>query len=204
MILAGIEKQLNKVIALDEEALANFSRLEGKVIQLEFLNTRASYYLYPGRRGLHISVEKPGKVDVTISGTPTDLLALLLRRDESLTPASAGVELAGDIGLAQDFQRVCREIDIDWEEGLSHWFGDAVAHHLGRFVRGAAGFITESGDKVQADISEYLRFEKELSVERFELEGFSSDVDTLRDDIERLKLRVERLQQEKNRKHSSC
>lgn len=204
MILEGIEKQLNKLIALDENSLSDLASLQGKVIQIDLLNTRANYYLCLDRHGIQLRMQNPGNVDVTISGTPTDLLAFILRQDEKLTPAVAGVELKGNVALAQDFQHICRNIDIDWEEGLSRWLGDGLAHHMGRFFRGTADFIDESSDKIQLDVSEYLRYEKELNIERREMSEFSSDVDKLRNDLERLKWKIDRLEKKTTGQNTSC
>ena len=193
MILAEIEKHLNKLIALDEEALAELARLDGKIIQLNLLNTRACYYLAPGRHGVRVRLTCDGNVDVVISGTPTALISQVIRKSDAGT-SPADIEIRGDVAVAQEFQRILREMDVDWEEGLSHWFGDGIAHHLGRFIRGAAGFLENSNAKLQEDVSEYLRFEKEVSIEKDEMESFSIGVDELRNDVERLKQRIARLE----------
>ena len=191
--MSEIEKHLNKLIALDEEALLEFARLEGKVIQLDLLNTRACYFLYPGSYGLRVRTYCTENVDVVISGTPTALFSQVLQQDKARAVAS-DVELKGDVAVAQEFQRIIKNMDIDWEEGLSHWFGDGIAHQLGRLLRGAADFIEKSNTKLQLDMSEYLRFEKEVSIEQDEMDRFSLGVDELRNDVERLKQRISRLE----------
>ena len=193
MILAEIEKHLNKLIALDEDALADLAKLEGKVIQLNLLNTRAVYYLAPGSHGIKVSTIPGDNIDVVISGTPTSLISQILRRN-STDALAVDVELKGDVAVAQEFQRIIKDMDVDWEEGISHWFGDGIAHHLGRFMRGAVNFLEHSNAKFQEDMSEYLRFEKEVSIEKDELESFSVGVDELRNDVERLKQRITRLE----------
>ncbi len=193
MILAELERHLNKLIALDEDAMTELARLEGKLIQLNLLNTRACYYLAPGSHGIRVNLTCEGNVDVVISGTPTALMSQVIQKDDvGISPSD--IEIRGDVAVAQEFQRILREIDVDWEEGLSHWFGDGIAHHLGRFIRGAAGFLENSNTKLQEDVSEYLRFEKEVSIEKDEMESFSIGVDELRNDVERLKQRIARLE----------
>ena len=134
------------------------------------------------------------KTNVKIRGTPSDMVTYLLKLNERTAGFAGSIEVIGDVGLAQDFQSVLLNIDLDWEEQLAHWFGDTLAHQLGRILRGGASFARSSSEKLQQDVSEYLRFERELTLEKTALARFGSDIDTLRNDVERLKLRINRLE----------
>ena len=46
------------------------------------------------------------------------------------------------------------------------------------------------------DISEYLRYEKEALLDKSEVDEFNQAVDNIRDDVERLQKRLERLEKE--------
>ena len=66
---------------------------------------------------------------------------------------------------------------------------------MGRFIRGVGTFARDSGNKLQMDVSEYLRYESETTLHKTEVDEFISGVDTLRNDTERLKLRISKLEQ---------
>lgn len=194
-LLNKIERQLNHVLALDEDSLKSLAELSGQVISLELINTGFIIYIWPSAEGLHLQTEYEGEANVKIRGTPPDMLAYLLKSRDGSGGSAGSIEVIGDVGLAQDFQSILKDIDLDWEEQLAHWFGDTAAHSLGRLLRGTANFARNSGDKFQQDLSEYLRFETEMTPDLTAMDEFTSAVDTLRNDVERLKLRIKRLEQ---------
>jgi ubiquinone biosynthesis protein UbiJ len=104
------------------------------------------------------------------------------------------MEIIGDTGLAQRFQQIIRNLEIDWEEHLSHWFGDMTAHKLVRILTQTSELLKETHRTISMDISEYLRYEKDMLPDREEVEEYIAAVDVLRNDAERLQLRIARLQ----------
>jgi len=189
-LLGSAEKMLNKVLSLDEETLASLATLAGSVIEIDVLNTEFRMFILPSEKGITLETEYEGKAGVTIKGTPPALL-------EMITTAKFGagdVEISGNVGLAQKVQSIFRGMEIDWEEYLSHFVGDIAAHKLGNFLKGMNRFVIASGKTIGMDISEYLRFEKEALLDKTEVDEFNQAVDVLRNDVERLQKRLERLE----------
>lgn len=104
------------------------------------------------------------------------------------------MEINGDVGLAQEFLSILKTLDIDWEELASQWIGDLPAHKLGNLFRTTRKFAKEIRQTIGLDISEYLRYEKEILPEQEEIDEYISAVDVIRNDSERLKQRIIRLQ----------
>ena len=88
-----------------------------------------------------------------------------------------------------------QQIRWDFEEDLSRVVGDIPAHQL-----------TQTGARVRQELSrqalslagmfaEYWLEEEPLIAKRVHLERFSSAIDALRDDAERLEKRLEKLEQ---------
>ena len=86
-----------------------------------------------------------------------------------------------------------REIEIDWEELLSKYTGDAIAHHLGSGLKGVHAFARRLKDNFQLDLRDYLRDEVQVSVTRNEVDQFIRDVDSVRAKTDRLEARLNRL-----------
>ena len=194
MSLPGrLEKHLNRVLALDPETLTRLHEISGQVVLLDFLNTDLSIYLVPGPQGFQLHSELDEEPRVSIRATPGDMLAYLLNAGANTGNLTARLEIIGDVTLAQKLQSIMQAMDLDWEEQLASWFGDSLGHPLGRVLKGSARLLRETHLKFQQDLSEYLRFEKNLTLEKTEMEEFVNDVDILRDDVERLKQRIERL-----------
>ena len=197
-LISKVEQQLNRLLRLDPDALERLTAISNQVILLDLLNTDFSVFLVPSESGLQLLNEFKEEPRVSIRATPSDMVAYLLYSRQSSGNFSGSLEIVGDVGLAQTFQGIMQDIELDWEEQLAVWFGDSFAHQMGRVLKGGFGLLQDTHVKFQQDISEYLRFEKNLSLEKSEMAGFINDVDILRNDVERLKLRVERLRKSEN------
>jgi len=190
--IENIEKLLNRILQQDEAMLSAIGELTGKVIAIEIIGLNHVIYLQFYAAGITIRKECAGKVDVTIKGRPVTLLVMLFTREENTTPRD--MEIIGDAGLAQRFQSIMKNMEIDWEEYLSHWMGDTLAHKLGNLFRDVHEYVKETKNTIGMDISEYLRYEKEILTDQSEVDEFIAAVDFIRNDVERLRQRITRLE----------
>ncbi len=189
-----LERLLNQLLARDPETLEQLAGLSGKVIRVELLNTAQPVTsLLIEARGVRIETGGAGPGDVLIRGTPLNLLAYLRGAGESQGAVSGDLEIRGDLGLAQDFQRLLRGFEIDPEEQLARLLGDTLARKASNLARRGADFVRQLRHKAELDLSEYALYETETLPDRDEIDRFNHAVDTLRDDVERLKQRVYRL-----------
>ena len=129
----------------------------------------------------------PGTVpDTTIAVTP-GLLMRMAARDES---AWREAQVSGDVELAAAIDYVMRNISWDYEETLSRVFGDVAAHRLA----GAARELDRWGRATMLNLAhataEYATYERPLVASAVELDRFSREVDTIRDDAARLEKRI--------------
>lgn len=199
-----IQAFINNILRQDEQTFISIRELSGKVIMIEITGPDISVFLLFDTQGIILKAEHDAKPNVTIKARPSSFMGLLLNRDDKVTRFSPDMEITGDTGLAQRFQQIIKNMEIDWEEHLSHWFGDTAAHKLGRIFRQSREFLKETHQTISLDISEYLRYEKDLLPDREEVEEYIAAVDVLRNDAERLQLRIARLQKiitDKARRH---
>ena len=144
---------------------------------------------------MNLETDYTGEVDVGIRGSPVNLVAYLMSSSGKGEGFTGRLEIIGDVGLAQDFQSIIKAADPDWEEFLSRWLGDTLAHKMGNMVRGTITFARNTKRTLELDISEYLRYEKEILPEQCEVDEYIAAIDRLRNDTERLKVRVSKLVQ---------
>ncbi len=189
-----IQALINNVLQQDEQTFTAVRELSGKVIKIEITGPDISIFLLFDTQGIIIKTEQDAKPNVTIKARPSTFMGLLLNRDDKVTRFSPDMEIIGDAGLAQCFQQIIKNMEIDLEEHLSRWFGDTAAHKLGRIFRQSREFLKETHQTISMDISECLRYEKDLLPDREEVEEYIAAVDVLRNDAERLQLRIARLQ----------
>ena len=190
---AALEKALNHCLQMDPETLAQVTRLEGKVIELEILGVGKSIYLVPTADGLRVQSVFEGESDVTIKGGVFSLARLGLS-ENPVSVFGDGVEMEGDAQLGRKVQHILDSLDLDWEEQLSRLSGDVLAHQVGNTVRGLFSWGSRTAETLGRDVAEYFQEESRDLVVKPELDQFLDQVDALRSDVDRLAQRVKRLQ----------
>ncbi|MFQ6021361.1 MAG: SCP2 domain-containing protein [Acidiferrobacterales bacterium] len=197
-----LEQVVNRLVRLDGESLDRLAPFEGKVIRLCIAGgvpfaSASEIYVLPTAAGLRLLSNYDDEVDVTLRGTLPTFLRLL-RGGARLELFAAGeLETSGDVELGRRFQRVMENLDIDWEEQVSHVVGDVAAHKLGNFVRDARAWQRQSAQTLGADLAEYLQEESRVLATRARVEAFLEAVDVLRADTDRLEARLRRLREHK-------
>jgi ubiquinone biosynthesis protein UbiJ len=123
-------------------------------------------------------------------------LPLVLARDEA---ALKQVELEGSAELAAAVQQLFRQLAWDIEEDLSRLLPDIVAHRLAEGGRAFAAWQKEAATRLAGNLAEYLTEEQPLLARPADLDKFSREADTLREDAARLEKRIERLESTRRR-----
>ncbi len=197
--IAGLQAIVNQVLALDPELAESLAELEGTVLEAHVQGVEKRIQLHPSATGVGVVlVDGDGQqsavvADVTISGPPFTLLRLLgsLESVDGVLPPD--VSVSGELELVHKLNRLAKCANIDWEEPLSKLFGDSVAHEIGRGVHGFVSWARAASETFSSDVGEYLREERRLAPTRLEVDDFATHVDQVRDDVERLEVRVTRL-----------
>ncbi len=191
--LVVLEQALNRYLALDPGVLERMGPLHGKRIALQLRGLDNGICLIPGPDGIQVyASDMDGGADCVLRGTPMGF-ARMGRGEASRELFGGAVEIRGDSDLAQAFGELPRGLDIDWEEQISRYTGDLLAHQIGRGLRGAGAWGLEASATLTKDLGEYLREEARLLPCRDEARDFASDIDVLRDDMDRLEARIKRL-----------
>lgn len=191
---AGLEAALNGYLGLDPVTRERLAALHGRTVGVEVLGLGLILFFTADETGaLQLCGRQEGEPDCWLRGTPLDLMRAGDRTAGADQLFARRVRIEGDSGLAQRFGAILADIDIDWEEHLSRIVGDVVAHEVGSAARAAQDFGRRAGRTAEQNLREYLQEEARLLPTRYEVKEFLDAVDALRDDVERLAARVERL-----------
>jgi ubiquinone biosynthesis protein UbiJ len=190
-----LETLLNQALRLDPTSLHALSKLSGKIIRIEI--SGMSFTLFIDNQGITVLSDYDGEVDVRIGGAPFTLLRLLLQNEITLSN-NPEVTINGEIGTAQQLLSILKGLDIDWEEQLAQGLGDIPAHQLSTLFRQCQNYTRERINTLQLNMSEYLQEESGHLPGNAEIEVFLDAVDTLRNDVERLEQKVQRLESVEN------
>lgn len=193
VFIASIETLINQYLSLDPHALDQLADMEGKVIAIDIAGINESLYFFPGMDGLMVLAEFDGEADTRLKGTPFALARLGFAENAAPVLFSGDVIISGDTRLGHQFKKVLGQINIDWEEQVSLYFGDVVAHQLGNAARRFSSWFSRSKNSLQLDLGEYLQEEQHFVPARAEVDRFINKVDEVRNAVDRLQARINRL-----------
>ncbi|HEX4648813.1 MAG TPA: SCP2 sterol-binding domain-containing protein [Steroidobacteraceae bacterium] len=189
-MLGTLENLLNRGLPRSPRARQLCAELAGRSLAIEI---RDIARLRVSSNGLVLSVSHDGEpADATVSGGPLGLAALAAQAPPA-APQLRGVTIGGDAELAQKFRELTRLLRPDLEEELSLVVGDVPAHQLGRLARLALDFGHRALATTVRNAAEYLAHERADLVSRNEGEQFLRGVDAVREDVDRLAVRLERI-----------
>ncbi len=191
-LIVAIDKAVNAYLQLGDSVDTKLAQLDDKLVAIELRGLNMSLYFLRDNDRLSVRSFADETPDATISATPIALAQMAVQKNADKALFAGQMKISGDLEAAQALQDILSAADIDWEEHLSSIVGDVMAHQIGRGVRGLFNWANNSQSSLQADLSEYLLHEAKLLPDREDLNNFLNDVDTLRSDIERFSVRLDR------------
>jgi ubiquinone biosynthesis protein UbiJ len=132
----------------------------------------------------------PSKATVTFTISAGAAARLAARDMKALNE----VNMRGDTVFAADIRHVWENAWWDFEEDLTRVFGDIAGHRMAEAGRSVHQWSLNSADSLAKSVTAYWTQERPIVAARHDIEQFNTDVDTLRDDVERIAKRIDRLE----------
>lgn len=204
--LAGraLEVALNRALALDPDTRTALAALDGQRIALTLESPSLAMQIGVAGERLTVGPVDPSlEPDLAVRSTLGGVLAQLpffsnarlanARRGNS---APAGrVKVSGDAELARRLQQLATRFDPDWQQPFVKAFGEILGVQIAQTLRAALLQARRSAKDLAETAAEYVTEESRDVVARAELDAFHDDVDVIRDDVERMAVRIARLRQ---------
>jgi len=193
LLLGALETALNRYLALDQDSGHFLAPLAGKVIAVTVQPFAETIYLCPTTDSIQCLDQFPGQADTHLSGSVWALGLMGLSSTPMRSVFSGEVKIEGDMHTGRKFQELFAKLDIDLEEKLSQFTGDIIAHKIANFFRAGQSWSKDSLETFKLNAAEFLQEETRDLPAAAEVDIYYAQVDTLRNDVDRLQSRIERL-----------
>lgn len=127
--------------------------------------------------------------DATIH-LPPSLVLRLLRKDPL---AASLIKIEGDVALATEVGKVLQAVRWDVEGDLSHLVGDIAAYQIVQLSQKKFDSLRDNAQTLSEMLVEYWQEEHPLIAKKTAITHFNRSIDTLREDTDRLQIRLDQL-----------
>ena len=182
---------LNHLLAQNSWAQPRLLRYAGKTVRFHI--APFSFALLILSDGSMQATDSEASADAILHLAPS-LLPRLLAKDEA---ALNGISSSGDAALLAELFYLSRNLRWDVAEDISKVTGDIAAERIVSTVQEAHTQLGDAALNLSQAAAEYWTEERPLLAKPAHLANFYASVDTLRDDIARLSLRVLRYSDKK-------
>jgi ubiquinone biosynthesis protein UbiJ len=191
---ALLESVVNRLVALDIDATEKMKPLIGKRIAIRLTDWGLTYIFDISADKIRIDTQSETPCQVTLTGTSFAFFNMANTERGGDAVFKGEVLFEGEVSTAQAFQKFWMSLEVDWEEELSRYTGDLVAHQLGRTARHFTQQFKRLLSTAEQNLSEYAKEEFRMTPDPIEVESFYQDLDDLRGDVDRLEHRIQQLQ----------
>jgi ubiquinone biosynthesis protein UbiJ len=190
--LSFVEHELNRLVGESSAAQDLLERLKGTSFAVHVEGLGVTAVLHAEGERLRVDTGAEGAT-ATLRATPFDLLKLA-RAGSVSDVKRTQANFSGDLQVAERYSQLLKLARPDIEDEVAKWIGDVPAHAFGEFARGAGAWLARAASALRMNTAEYLQEESRAMPAPLEADAFYSDVEHLRDDVERTAARLARLE----------
>jgi ubiquinone biosynthesis protein UbiJ len=194
---APVVASINHVLAQEPWAQQQLALHAGKVACID---TGALALRLRVAGGMFEVAPEDAAADVTIRVKLSDLPLILQNRER----AFSYVKIEGDAEFANAISQLSKTLRWEAEHDLEKLVGQIAAQRLASGARAAVAAARSGQQRLAENVAEFFLEEQPLLVRPAAVDVFSADVTRLRDDVERIAKRMEKLEQKLARSASSA
>lgn len=196
LLLAGLERSINALLARDPAAPQRLRHLAGKSILLRLESPALALATHFHAQGLELIREHDASEethDAVVELDSATLSALIGGASVEQLMFQGKLSVRGRTQLLEAARDLLLDLDLDWEGELARWLGDQPAHSLAEGLRQLGRWGIRTQRELRADVSEYVFEEARLLPGRHQLEILRDHLTELEVAADRLEARLARL-----------
>lgn len=191
--VAGAERAINAALRSDPASAVRLNQHAGRLMAVHLTLPRTALYVLIVEDGVELYLRSEAQADVSVTGNPVDLAALLLNWQRQPGAIGGAVRIEGNRELLQALRDIAAGLDLDWGALLEPLIGGELAQQLDLGARRLVGWARQALSRLTDQASDYLGSESGLLALRRDVYEFYQDVDELRGDVDRLDVRIQHL-----------
>lgn len=191
LVCGLLETTVNKLQQLDASALQRRKQLNGTIIGVLLKEINKPLYFVISTQQIDILSKYEGQVDCFIRLNIAALKELQNNHQLTHLIKTEQLEVEGDIQTVQRFASLITEMDIDWEEHLSSYLGDVLAHKLFYQFKQCRENLSLRIKKIEKHSAEYITEELKIAPGALEVMYFCEQVNDLQKQVDALEKRVQ-------------
>lgn len=189
---------INHLLAAEPWAQARLAAHAGKVVRIDAGMVELVFRIAGDGLLTAVGGDTSPAPNVTIRMQMSDLPMMARDRER----AFSYVQVEGDAEFAATIAQVAQSVRWEAEEDLSRLVGDIAARRLVQTGKSLVEAVQTTHRKLSENLAEYFLEENPMLVRPASVEDFASEVVKLRDDMERLAKRIDRLQEKSSREET--
>ena len=188
---------INHVLSQEPWALTQLQQHPNKIAQINLEPVVIRLQITPA--GFLQNPPNEAVADVTIRINLADVPLILQDKERAISY----VKIEGDAALAQTFSEVGKNLPFDFEYYLSQIWGDSTAGQIAarrvtQTSKAVLSHLKSNAQKLQENVAEYFLEENPMLIRPAKVAEFAQEVSRVRDDVERLMKRIEKLEKAQN------
>ncbi|MDR9438583.1 MAG: SCP2 sterol-binding domain-containing protein [Halomonas sp.] len=196
LLLAGLERSLNALLARDPAAPSRLARLAGQRILLRLERPALALAIHFHPAGLDLlrpDVTAEEGFDAVVELDAETLGELLGGASVERLMFQGKLAVRGRTHLLEASRDLLLDLDLDWESELARWVGDVPANSLAEGLRSLSRWGLRTRQEFCADVGEYVFEEARLLPGRHQLEAMRDHLTEVEIATDRLEARLARL-----------
>lgn len=185
---------INQQLAAQPAVLSALKPLVGSCIAVEVEDWPLTTYVVVQATGIALETCYLDPPTTRVAGRLLDLLSLAYHRGDAAALFDVKLTISGNTEALTTLRDALSGLAIDWEAALATSLGPlyhpVVAKALCWIKKQGQRACRSAGETVQ----DYVQFESGCLPPKTAIEGFMTEVDKLRDDLERLSLHIDQCQ----------
>jgi len=191
-LLCGLlETGVNQLHQLDSSAVIKRKQLNGTIIGVSLKELDFPLYFIISEQQVDVLNKFEGQTDCSIRVSMSALKQLQDNHQLTNLIKSGKLEVEGDIQLVQRFASLLTDMEIDWEEHLSHKVGDVIAHKFCYHSKQLFKTAVKKSKVIEKQTALYLTEEAKLAPSSLEVAYFCDQVKALQKQTDELLFKLD-------------